>query len=38
MTQNFDFIMHNQAAWDKLALEQKPWSQAVISGLIETAK
>ena len=38
MAQKFDFIVHNQAAWDKQALEQKPWSQPVSSELIAAAK
>ena len=31
MAQKFDFIVHNQAVWDKQELEQKPWSQPVSS-------
>ena len=38
MAQKFDFIVHNQAAWDKQALEQEPWSQPVSSELIAAAK
>lgn len=34
---NFDFLTHNRAAWDKQAAEQHEWSRPVSSELVQAA-
>ncbi|MCW2096361.1 UNVERIFIED_ORG: 2-polyprenyl-3-methyl-5-hydroxy-6-metoxy-1,4-benzoquinol methylase [Enterobacter sp. BIGb0239] len=34
---NFDFLTHNRAAWDKQANEQHEWSRPVSSELVQAA-
>lgn len=36
--QKIDFLHHNESAWNKQALEQNEWSQAVSTELIKEAK
>lgn len=36
--EKIDFLHHNESAWDKQALEQNEWSQAVSADLIKDAK
>ncbi|PIF45430.1 methyltransferase family protein [Chryseobacterium sp. 52] len=36
--QKFDFLRHNQSAWNKQALDQNEWSKPVSSDMIQDAK